>query len=61
MATVRWVAFLLAAECVVCLWFVPRGVWSAILAALFFLFFVTYCWSLGAFDQTSTDSRKAKP
>lgn len=55
MIALRWVSFLLAAECLVALVFTPRGVGSMVLASLFFLFFLIVCWSLGAFS----DIRKA--
>lgn len=46
MTLLRWVAFILAAECLTLLFFVPRPtVASAILAALFFLFFLILCWT----------------
>jgi len=62
MALIRWVLFVLSAECVGLLIITPRGTATAILAALFFLFFTLYCWALGAFARTPhTDSRKAKP
>lgn len=61
MTTVRWVSFLLAAECLVALFFTPNGVGSMILAALFFLFFLILCWSLGAFDRTDTTSKGTTP
>lgn len=61
MITVRWVSFLLAAECLIALLFVPRGIGSMILAALFFILFLILCWSLGAFDRQDSTSRKAQP
>lgn len=58
MTTVRWISFLLAAECVVALVFVPRGVGSMVLAALFLIFFLILCWSLGAFDRAENTNSK---
>lgn len=57
MTTVRWVSFLLAAECLVALFFTPNGVGSMILAALFFLFFLILCWSVGAFAGGSDNQK----
>ena len=54
MILVRWAAFLLAAECLALLAIVPRSAASAILAALFFLFFLVLCW-------TFRTTRKATP
>lgn len=58
MAALRWASFLIGVECLICLFFVPRGLWSALLAAGFLLSFAAFGWSVGAF---SSDSRKAKP
>jgi uncharacterized membrane protein len=57
MAALRWMAFLIGIECLVCLFFTPSGPWSTALAVLFFICFVTVSWTVGAFS--STDSRKA--
>lgn len=62
MSVLRWVLFILSAECIGLLIVTPRSVATAALAALFFLFFTLYCWALGAFARRPhTDSRKAKP
>ncbi len=58
MTLIRWTAFLIGAECLVCLLFAPRGLWSTVLAFLFLICFSVFGWSVGAF---SSDSRKAKP
>lgn len=57
MTTIRWVSFFLAALCITCLLFVERGVWSMILAALFFIFFLILCWSVGAFAGGSDNQK----
>lgn len=45
MILVRFAAFLLAVECLVVLFFIPRGVGSTVAAAMFFLFFLILCWT----------------
>ncbi|CAN7515084.1 hypothetical protein LJR042_003511 [Microbacterium maritypicum] len=56
MVALRWASFLLAAECLVCLFIAERGIGSAILAALFFVLFLLFCWTL---RSRSTTTRKA--
>ncbi len=56
MSVIRWVSFLIAAECLIALWLIPRGVASMILAAVFFLMFTVICWSFGAFSRRHTDT-----
>lgn len=57
MAVIRGLSFLLAAECMVALFFIPRGVGSMVVAALFILFFLIFCWTLGAFAQDGNNSK----
>lgn len=57
MTTLRWAAFLIGAESLICLLFTRNGVWSTILAALFLLCFLIV--GSGHSTSTSTDSRKA--
>lgn len=46
MILIRCGAFILAVECLILLLFTPRpSAASAILAALFFLFFLILCWT----------------
>ena len=54
MATVRWALFVLAAECLALLAITPRSVATAILAALFALYFTLYCWTFRG--QYTTES-----
>lgn len=42
---IRFASFLLAAECLVVLFLIPRGVGSMLAAAMFFLFFLILCWT----------------
>lgn len=49
MAALRWVLFLLAAECLLAIFLLPRGNGTAVLAALFLILFIALCASLGAF------------
>lgn len=55
MPVVRWVSFLLSAECVFALWLTPRGPGTLVLAILLAIFFTIFCATLGAFAPT-TDS-----
>ena len=48
MVTLRWASFLLAAECLVCLFVAERGQGSVILAGAFFLLLLIFCWTLRA-------------
>ena len=45
MILIRWAAFILATGILALLSIVPRSTTSAILAALFFLFFLILCWT----------------
>lgn len=45
MIVVRFAAFILAVECLVVLFLIPRGVGSMLAAALFLLFFLILCWT----------------
>lgn len=56
MVALRWASFLLAVECLVCLFITERGIGSAILAAVFFILFLLFCWTL---RSRSTSTRKA--
>lgn len=54
MITALWVAVLLAVECLVVLFFIPRGVASTVIAALFFICFAVVCWIVGAMTKEAT-------
>lgn len=45
MMVVRFASFVLAVECLVVLFLIPRGVGSMVTAALFLLFFLVLCWT----------------
>ncbi len=49
MVALRWMLFLLAAECLAALFLLPRGEGTAVLAALFFILFIALCATFGAF------------
>lgn len=51
MTALRWATSLLGALCLVCLFFAPRGLGSTVVAALFFICFVTVGWTVGAFSR----------
>lgn len=57
MITIRWIAYVLGVECLIVLALVPRGIGTALVAVLFFLCFITICWTLGAFAQNSNNSK----
>lgn len=54
MVTLRWAAFLIGAECLVCLFFTRNGVWSTVLAVTFLI-----CFFIVGSGRPTTDSRKA--
>ena len=48
MVTLRWVAIVWAATCLVALFFSDNGAGSTILAVVFFILFLFICWTLRA-------------
>ncbi|MFF3029115.1 hypothetical protein [Microbacterium sp. NPDC057944] len=46
MTALRWVAALVAVECLVILAIIPRSPASAVIAGLFFICFATVCWTV---------------
>lgn len=61
MIVLRWFAFLIGAECLVVLALIPRGVGSMLIAALFFICFLIFCWTIGAFAGDSNNSKGTTP
>lgn len=49
MVGLRWVLFLLAAECLAAIFLLPRGNGTAVLAAMFLILFTALCATFGAF------------
>ncbi|WP_187250424.1 hypothetical protein [Microbacterium sp. 4-7] len=54
MIAVQLASFFLAVECLVLLFFIPRGLGSSILALLFLIFILIFCWTVRASDDEGT-------
>ena len=46
MTALRWLTFLLALECLYCLWLSEPGREATLNAVCFLLYFTLYCWTL---------------
>lgn len=55
MITIRWVVFILAAECLIVLALIPRSPASAWIAGLFLALFAVAGWAFGAPERTPHD------
>lgn len=54
MVILRWITYVLGAECLIVLALIPRSVGSALVAVLFLICFAVVCWTLGAFRKAQS-------
>lgn len=51
MIALQLASFFLAVECLVCLFFAPRGLGSTLLAVAFFAFLLIFCWTCNVTER----------
>lgn len=57
MIIIRWIAYVIGAECLIVLTLIPRSIGTALIAVLFFICFITVCWTFGAFARSDSNPK----